>query len=171
MSETSTLKKNILLAVGIIGLLVFTSALPVNNFLCKNILIIIGASFLAVSSYLEKEYFFASLECVAIINALLLLFHVAVYLNTVILIVLVLLIAFLIFQKQKITAQLIIGFAGLIFLCLGIIFIQNIFMFIAGILLIIYSYLSVRAGFKVGWIFLILNIIFAAVALMTLIHR
>ena len=127
MSETSTLKKNILLAVGIIGLLVFTSALPVNNFLCKNILIIIGASFLAVSSYLEKEYFFASLECVAIINALLLLFHVAVYLNTVILIVLVLLIAFLIFQKQKITAQLIIGFAGLIFLCLGIIFIQNIY--------------------------------------------
>jgi len=162
------LNKNIILGIGIIGLLIFTSALPVTNLLYKNILFLIGAPLLAISSYLEKEYFFASLECIAIVNVLFLLLHVPIYINTIVLIILVLLIVFLILRKQKITGQLIIGFAGLIFLCLGIIFVENLFMLFAGILLMIYSYLSARAGFKMGWIFLILNIIFIAVAVITL---
>ena len=160
--------KNLNFALAIIGLLIFTSALPTHNLLTKNLLFIIGATLLAISSYFEKEYFFANLELIAIINAVLVILKIPTYLNTLILIILVLVVIFAISKNHKITNQLLIGFSGLILLSLGIIFVSNIAMLIAGIMLVIYSLLSIKSGFKVGWVFLILNIIFTTIAILQL---
>ena len=163
---TQTKPKYILIIMAVIGLLLCTYALMIKSIVCKNSLFILGAGLLAISSYLEKEFFFAGLESIVIINAILSLFNIPIYANAIILaFLLVLMLTFIIRTSGKITLQLIIGSIGLTCLSCGIIFISNMIMFIAGIILSIYSCLSIRAGFKVGWVFLILNIIFSIVAL------
>lgn len=166
MSKTTLIQsKYTIIGMAIIGLLLFTYGLTTKDVICKNSLFIVGAGLLAISSYFEKEFFFAGLEGVAIANTVLLLLNVPAYINAIILASLVLVVIFIACKGGKITLQLVIGIIGLALLSCGIIFVSNVMMFIAGILLSIYSYLSIKAGFKVGWVFLILNVIFSAVAL------
>ncbi|MDE4965587.1 MFS transporter, partial [Francisella tularensis subsp. holarctica] len=53
------------------------------------------------------------------------------------------------------------AFIGLVALCLGILLGRNEPMVVCGIVLAIYAVFSIQAGYTVGWIFLILNILFA----------
>ncbi len=156
---------NITLAVAIIGLLTFTAGLVFhNNFGFKNGLFAIGSTLLSIASFLDREYFFSCLEGIAVITALLEIFHIDAVVSTTVLILLVVLTIFLIYRTRKINFHLVIGIIGLILLSLGIIFSTNLLMFIAGVALCLYSYLSAKSGFRVGWVFLVLNMIFTFVA-------
>jgi len=164
VSEKSKILSYLITSLGIFGLIIVIAALPIINIVEKNILFIVGCALLGISSYLEKEYLFACLECILVINAALVLSHVSTMVNTIVLIVLMLLTIVFLCRNRKITFHLITGLSGLVFLSLGIIFISNFIMIFGGIAMGTYGYISGRAGFKVGWIFFAFNIIFVILA-------
>jgi hypothetical protein len=155
--------------LGAIGLILSIIGIPIQDIILKNVLFAIGAAFLSISSALAKEFFFASLEAITLTSAVLNLFNANKILETLVLVTLVLLTIILCTWKaRKVTFQTIIGVLGLILLNTGVIFSNNYLMFLAGLSLSIYSYLSIRAGVMVGWIFLILNSVFTLVAVVNL---
>jgi len=160
--------KNLPVIFGIVGLLLFILALPLESVMVKNSLFLTGAILLTVASVLEKETFFACLEGIVIITAILNLLHVSRIINAVILALLVFSTILLLLKTRKINIHLIAGISGLVLLNSGIIFSTNLLMFAAGLALCLYSYLSARSGFKVGWIFLVLNILFTFVAIVNI---
>jgi len=162
------LVNNMPVTLGIIGVILFTLALPIDNIVLKNVFFLIGAVFLAIASLLEKETFFACLEGIVIITAILTLLHVHRMGNTIILALLVLASIVLLLKTRQINLHLIAGISGLILLNTGIIFSTNLLMFAAGLALCLYSYLSAKSGVKIGWIFLALNILFTSVAIVNI---
>ena len=158
--------KYIVIGMSAIGMLIFTSGLVVNDFYTKNYLFLVGIILLGVSSFLEKELFFSSMQCVLFINTILTLCKAPLSLNIVTLCILGSLTFLMLVTYLKVTVQLIIGMLGFIFLSSGIIFASHLFMLFAGIFLLTYSCFSIRDGFSVGWIFMILNLIFITVTLM-----
>jgi hypothetical protein len=162
------LLKNTSLTLGIVGLVLFTLALPLSNVIFKNVFFLTGASLLAIASLLEKETFFACLEGIVMITAILELCQVSQLYNAIILAVLVLSSIVLLLRTRQINLHLITGIIGLVLLNTGIIFSTNLLMFAAGLTLCLYSYLSAKSGIKVGWIFLALNIVFTGVAIINI---
>ncbi len=148
-------------------MLLFISGLPISSVLIKNTLFTVGAAFLAISAIYEREYFFASLEIIATINSLLVLFAVSIWINFSVLLVLGVGAVVMIGRSRTLDLQLVVGTIGLFLLSGGIILSANGIMAMAGLVLCLYSVLSVRQGFKTGWIFLVLNIAFTATALLS----
>ncbi|WET05630.1 hypothetical protein P0136_09655 [Lentisphaerota bacterium ZTH] len=162
------MKSNIILAVGISGLAAFTAGLPVDHFVIKNALFIIGGTLLAISSYWEKEYFFSCIEGIAMTEAILALFGVSMLISSIVLVVMVAATIMIMSRIRKFDFKLCLGIAGLVLLSLGIIVGTNVIMVAAGVVLCLYSYLSARSGYNVGWVFLALNLIFTGVALFSI---
>ncbi len=163
-NQVSKMKSNVILAVGITGLAAFTAGLPVHNHIIKNVLFVIGAGLLTLSSYWEKEYFFSCLEMIAVVTAVLALSHAGMILSSTVMILLSIATIIIMSRIRKFDFRLTLGIIGLVLLSAGIIAETNLIMVGAGIVLCLYSYLSAKAGFKVGWVFLALNVIFTAVA-------
>ncbi|MCP3967090.1 MAG: hypothetical protein GY750_11495 [Lentisphaerae bacterium] len=169
-THISKFKSNMILAVGIIGLATFTAGLPVDSHITRNILFAVGAVLLTISSFWEKEYFFSCLEVIAFIAAILALCQVGSTASSIVMAVLTVVTIAFMSRIRKIDTRLCLGILGLVLLTAGIIFATNLIMIAAGVVLCIYSWLSLRAGYKVGWVFLVLNIIFTAVAVFSTIQ-
>ncbi|MFZ9035753.1 MAG: MFS transporter [Francisellaceae bacterium] len=153
------------LTAGIGGLIIFTIGLIIDDLPVKYLLFTIGAGFLTLSAIMQKEYFFAGLEAIATINALLALSLVPQITNTIVFVILAIFFTALYLRHHTLNITRLIGFIGLVFLCIGITVASNISMILAGISLSVYALSVLRAGISVGWVFFILNILFTATAI------
>ena len=156
------------LLLGVIGLIMFMFAIPEKNIDNKNLLIIYSGIFLFISPLMQKETFFIGLNGIALVIAIMIFFPIPTIINILILSFLTIVFAIYYFKKYIVNTANICAFIGLVALCLGILFINNFFMLVSGIFLSIYSIFSIKDGFSVGWVFLILNIVFVIVAADTL---
>jgi len=68
------------------------------------------------------------------------------------------------FSKYKINIAKVCAFIGLVALCFGILLGRNEPMVVCGIVLAVYAIFSIREDYSVGWVFLILNLLFSVVA-------
>lgn len=167
MVKSNVLKRtcnHIGLAFGIIGLIIFMVGLLTSVIATKNQVILVATIFLASSAWIQREPFFMGSQTIALISAILVYLLMPAWVNLSALIVLSILFAMIFFRYHPLSFDRIIAFSGLIALCLGIVLGNNIPMLVAGILLAIYAIFSIRHGYSVGWVFLILNILFGLVA-------
>lgn len=91
-------------------------------------------------------------------------YNLAAIYNLLVFIFLAFVFAIYYFSRHKLNIARIFAFIGLVALCLGILLGRNEPMVVCGIVLAIYAVFSIQEGYTVGWIFLILNILFAVVA-------
>jgi hypothetical protein len=156
------------LLVGIIGLVIFMFGLTEHNINNKNAIVLSATTLLFISAIVQKEPFFRGLQCIAFISASMVFFNTPQSINLSIFALLSLAFATFYFRNTKIDIINICAFIGLVSLCLGILLVNNYFMMLCGIFLSIYAIFSIRKGFSVGWVFLVLNILFALIAANTL---
>ena len=159
---------NVGLCLGIIGLLVFMWGLVTGNADNRDLLILFATFILFLSAVIQREPFFIGLQGIGCISSLLAFFEINIYYSTFAFVILALIFAIRYFLKNKINWPRICAFIGLFALCVGIILRRNEPMVICGLFLAIYAYFSIKEGYSVGWVFLILNLLFAMVALSSL---
>ncbi|MED7818837.1 MULTISPECIES: MFS transporter [unclassified Francisella] len=152
------------LYLGIIGLLIFMFGLTETNISDKNIIVLVATFFLFISAAIQKEPFFSGSQAIAFISAIMVFLQVGKTYNLVVFIFLVVVFCIYYFSKHKLNIPRIFAFIGLVSLSLGILLGRNEPMVVCGIVLAIYAIFSIKEGFSVGWVFLILNILFAIVA-------
>ena len=155
---------NLGLCLGVIGLLLFIFGLTEHNVDNKNLIVLFATFLLFVSALIQKEQFFMGLQGVAFISAIMVFYEVNQNYNLVAFLALAFVFAITYFSKHKINIARICAFIGLIALCLGILLGRNEPMMICGIFLAVYAMFSIGEGYSVGWVFLVLNILFAVVA-------
>ena len=120
------------------------------------------------SSLIQQEPFFAGLQGLAFVSAIMIFFALSQAINISVFVILSFIFTIIYFNKHKPSLANIGAFIGLVSLCLGMLLAKNQFMLVSGVLLAIYAVFSIKQGFSVGWVFLILNILFAIVAANTL---
>ena len=156
--------KNIGLYLGIIGLLIFMFGLTGKNISDKNIIVLVATFFLFVSASIQKEPFFSGLQGIAFVSAIMVFYQIQQVYNLSVFISLAIAFSIYYFGRHKLNLARICAFVGLIALCLGILLSRNEPMVVCGIVLAIYAIFSIQEGYSVGWVFLVLNILFAIVA-------
>lgn len=156
--------KNIGLYLGIIGLLIFMFGLTEKNISDKNIIVLVATFFLFVSASIQKEPFLSGLQGIAFVSAIMVFYQVGQVYNLGVFIFLAITFSIYYFGKYKLNIARIFAFFGLITLCLGILLGRNEPMVVCGVVLAIYAIFSIQEGYSVGWVFLVLNILFAIVA-------
>ncbi|ASG68312.1 hypothetical protein fh0823_12930 [Francisella halioticida] len=156
--------QNIGLYLGILGLLIFMFGLAETNTADKNIIVLIATFFLFISAAAQKEPFFSGLQGIAFVSAIMVFYQIGQIYNLGVFIFLAIAFSIYYFGRHKLNIARICAFIGLIALCLGILLGRNEPMVVCGIVLAIYAIFSIREGYSVGWVFLILNILFAIVA-------
>ncbi|AIT08607.1 MFS transporter [Candidatus Francisella endociliophora] len=156
--------ENIGLWLGVIGLVIFMFGLTETNIDNKNLIVLLATFLLFLSAIIQKEPFFSGLQGIAFVSAVLVFYNINYTYNMVIFLVLSFGFAVYYFGRFKLNIARIFAFVGLVALCLGILLGRNEPMVVCGIVLAIYAVFSIQQGFSVGWVFLILNILFAVVA-------
>ncbi|MBK2243344.1 MFS transporter [Francisella tularensis] len=152
------------LAIGIIGLIIFMFGLTETDTAQKNLIVLFATFFLFLSAAIQKEPFFTGLQGIAFVSAIMVFYNLAAIYNLLVFIFLAFVFAIYYFSRHKLNIARICAFIGLVALCLGILLGRNEPMIVCGIVLAIYAVFSIQEGYTVGWIFLILNILFAVVA-------
>ncbi|WP_150467351.1 MFS transporter [Francisella sp. SYW-9] len=156
--------QNIGLYLGIIGLIIFMFGLTETNISEKNIIVLVATFFLFISAAIQKEPFFSGSQAIAFISAIMVFLQVQKIYNLGVFIFLVVAFCIYYFSKHKLNIPRVFAFIGLVSLSLGILLGRNEPMVVCGIVLAIYAIFSIKEGYSVGWVFLILNILFAIVA-------
>lgn len=157
--------KNTGLLLGIIGLVMFMFGLAEESIDNKNMMILMATFFLFTSAVIQKEPFFSGLQGIAFVSAIMVFYQISPIYNLGVFLCLAVGFAIYYFAHFPLNAARIYAFIGLVTLCLGIVFGRNEFMVVCGIFLAIYAMFSIKEGFTVGWVFLVLNILFSLVAL------
>ncbi|GAB4223229.1 MAG: hypothetical protein Kow0076_5420 [Francisella sp.] len=155
---------NLGLILGIVGLIIFMFGLAETNISQKNLIVFCATLFLFLSAAIQKEPFFTGLQGIAFVSATMVFYNVKPIYNLIVFVFLSFGFAIYYFSKHKLNIARICAFIGLVTLCLGILLGRNEPMVVCGIFLAIYAIFSIQEGYSVGWIFLILNILFAIVA-------
>ncbi|QWU98559.1 MFS transporter [Francisella salimarina] len=152
------------LLVGIVGLIIFMFGLVETDVAQKNLIVFFATFFLFLSAVIQKEPFFSGLQGIAFVSATMVFFSFSQIYNLLVFIVLAIIFSITYFSKYKINIARVCAFIGLVALCFGILLSRNEPMIVCGIVLAIYAVFSIREGYTVGWVFLILNLLFAIVA-------
>ena len=155
---------NLGLFLGIIGLLLFIFGLTEHNVDNKNLIVLLATFMLFVSALIQKEQFFVGLQGIAFVSAILVFYEVNPNYNLIAFLALAFVFAITYFSKHNLNIARVCAFVGLVALCLGILLGRNEPMMVCGIFLAIYAIFSIQQGYSVGWVFLLLNIVFAVVA-------
>lgn len=150
--------------LGIVGLVVFMFGLTETNLDNKNLIVLLATFSLFLSALIQKEPFFSGLQGIAFVSALLVFYNVKQTYNMTTFLILSFVFAVYYFGRFKLNIPRVFAFIGLVALCLGILLGRNEPMVVCGIVLAIYAVFSIRQGFSVGWVFLILNTLFTIVA-------
>ncbi|AJC49049.1 MFS transporter [Allofrancisella guangzhouensis] len=159
---------NIGLFLGIIGLIVFVFGFAEKGILEKNLAVLYATLLLFVSALIQKEPFFTGLEGIALICANTVFWQVDQVYSLIIFVGLCFVFTMWYFARYKLNFARASAFIGLVSLCLGIVLVRNEFMVVCGVFLAIYAVFSIRQGFTVSWVFLVLNILFTVVAVTSL---
>lgn len=152
------------LLVGIIGLIIFMFGLVETDVTQKNLIVFFATFFLFLSAVIQKEPFFSGLQGIAFVSATMVFFNFPQIYNLLIFIILAIAFSIFYFSKYKINIARVCAFVGLVALCFGILLGRNEPMVVCGIVLAIYAIFSIKEGYSVGWVFLILNLLFSIVA-------
>ena len=155
---------NLGLCLGMIGLLLFMFGLAEHNVDNKNLIVLFATFMLFASALIQKEQFFIGLQGIDFVSAIMACYEVRQNYNLVIFIALAFIFAITYFSKYKLNIARVCAFIGFIALCLGILLGRNEPMIVCGIFLAVYAIFSIQQGYSVGWVFLILNVLFAIVA-------
>ncbi|MBK2266704.1 MFS transporter [Francisella philomiragia] len=155
---------NIGLLVGICGLIIFMFGLTETNINHKNLIVFFATFFLFLSAIIQKEPFFSGLQGIAFVSATMVFFNFSQIYNLAIFVLLAVVFSIIYFSKYKINIARVCAFIGLVALCFGILLGRNEPMVVCGIVLAVYAIFSIREGYSVGWVFLILNLLFSVVA-------
>jgi hypothetical protein len=155
---------NLGLFLGVIGLLLFIFGLTEHNIDNKNLVVLLATFMLFASALIQKEQFFMGLQGIAFVSAIMVFYETDQNYNLITFITLAFIFAITYFSKHKLNLARVCAFVGLIALCLGILLGRNEPMMICGVFLAVYAIFSISEGYSVGWVFLILNILFAVVA-------
>ncbi len=152
--------------IGALGVIMISIGLIVTTPCDSHILFIIGQIVLFCSAVIARNKFYYLLQIVTFLGALFGLFGFAVSIKLFLLVFLsIIIISYFIycgmFKEDK---SLSVGAISLICLAVGYSINNNLvtsYAFgIGGVLQVIYAWCAIRAGIAVGWIFLVLNIVF-----------
>ncbi|QLE78275.1 MFS transporter [Francisella sp. Scap27] len=159
---------NIGFCLGVVGLIVFMFGLVETNIDNKNLFILLATFILLISAVIQGEVFFIGSQSIAWITAVMTFFEIGQNYIIIAFILLVTIFALGYFFKNKLLFSNACAFVGLIALCLGIALGMNEPMVICGLFLAIYACFSIKDGYSIGWVFLVLNLVFAVVAINSL---
>ena len=121
------------LLLGLIGMVIFIFGLSESNTTDKNLIILCATALLFGSALIQKEPFFAGLQGIAFVSAIMIFFDLSKSINLSVFVVLSFIFAIFYFSKNKISLANICAFIGLVSLCLGILLAQNQFMLASGL--------------------------------------
>lgn len=155
---------NLGFCLGVIGLLLFMFGLAEQDIDNKNLVMLFSALLFLASSLIQKEQFFIGLQSVVSIKAIMLFYEANQNYTLTLFIISSFIFAITYFSRSKISIEKVCAFIGLISLCLGTILCRDEPMIICGIFLAIYAIFSIQKGYSIGWIFLVLNILYVIVA-------
>ncbi|MCX5774378.1 MAG: hypothetical protein NTX05_07205 [Fusobacteria bacterium] len=153
--------------VGIIGLIIFCIGTLLPGAPIQIYFFFVGALLLTLSSYLSKNLFFALLEGIVSIGALLSILSVATDIKGIVIVVLVVVTIIYLAKKGMLKDKNFInGIIGLVFLVVGAVFYMPIGLIISGVFLSIYALVVFKRGEKIGMVFFVLNVIFTITSLL-----
>lgn len=157
--------------IGLLGLILLCSGIPMHAGVIQNIFNIIGIAALILYARLKKNEFFFYLESVVLLGTVLKIINVSFAVLVSVLIIASILSLVKVFQNKAYrTWDASFGLIGLMGLVYGYSTLSNYGYAVGGVASAIYSFIGYKKGLQSALIFVLLNIIYSALAIYMIVN-